>query len=263
MEQRDLTILWKALADPKRRRIVQLLHEKAHTTGEICTHFDVSRFAIMRHLKVLEQAELIQTRREGRQRWNFLNDALFQEIQQTYLAGESNGDYQLQAVLGFLSREAQAGEQLVSPQSPLKQALHLPALPAQVFQALTNDVNQWWSYRLAADSHVYLEPQVGGRFYEAFSDGGGVLYATVTYLKPNHEIRLYGSLGMMDGIAYNSIHITLEPQPDESTCLQLTHYFSDQMSAVTMAAFSRSWEELLSQHLKAFIVQRFHTRPPA
>ncbi|UCC51419.1 MAG: helix-turn-helix transcriptional regulator, partial [Anaerolineaceae bacterium] len=105
MKQLDLTPLWRALAEPKRRRIIQLLHEQAQTTSEISSHFDVSRFAIMRHLKVLEQASLIKTRREGRQRWNYLNEDLFQEIQRTYLESEISGDYQLRDILSFLARE--------------------------------------------------------------------------------------------------------------------------------------------------------------
>jgi DNA-binding transcriptional ArsR family regulator len=74
MNQIDLVPLWKALADPKRRRIVQMLGQQARTTGELCSFFDVSRFSIMRHLRVLEQTGFIKSRREGRQRCNYLNE---------------------------------------------------------------------------------------------------------------------------------------------------------------------------------------------
>ena len=161
MKQLDLTPFWKALAEPKRRRIIQLLHEQARTTSEISSHFDVSRFAIMRHLKVLEQARLIKTRRDGRQRWNYLNEDLFQEIQQTYLESETNGDYQLRDVLSFLAREE--GGSPAAATGFENQLVHLevelPAKPGRVFQALTDEIDAWWNYRIATDSCMYLEPR--------------------------------------------------------------------------------------------------------
>ena len=65
--------IFKALADPTRRKLLDLLRERPHTTGQLCEHFKSSRFAIMKHLAVLEQAGLVMVRREGRERWNHLN----------------------------------------------------------------------------------------------------------------------------------------------------------------------------------------------
>ncbi|MES3038509.1 MAG: helix-turn-helix domain-containing protein [Bdellovibrionota bacterium] len=66
--------IFKALADGTRRKVLDYLREKPRTTGEICDkikHLD--RCTVMLHLKVLEQADLIMVRREGRVRWNHLN----------------------------------------------------------------------------------------------------------------------------------------------------------------------------------------------
>lgn len=52
--------IWTALADSKRRLIINLLEEEPRTTSELSEFFDVSRFAVMKHLKVLEQANLIK-----------------------------------------------------------------------------------------------------------------------------------------------------------------------------------------------------------
>lgn len=255
MKQLDLTPLWKALAEPKRRRIIQLLHEQARTTSEISSHFDVSRFAIMRHLKVLEQARLIKTRRDGRQRWNYLNEDLFQEIQQTYLDSETNGEYQVRDILSFLAREeggppaAAAGfeNQLVHVE------VELPATPGRVFQALTDEIDAWWNYRIATDSRMYLEPHVGGRFYESFSSEGGALYAVVTFIKPSEEIRLNGSMGLVEEGASNVIQVKLQSKSPDTTLLTLTHRFIGHVSIITVDTFKRSWIELLTQYLKAYI----------
>src|SRR4030095_2309725 len=66
--------VWKALADPTRRAILDLLADRARTTGELSGEFpEVSRFAVMKHLGVLETAGLVVVRRRGRERWNHLN----------------------------------------------------------------------------------------------------------------------------------------------------------------------------------------------
>jgi DNA-binding transcriptional ArsR family regulator len=85
MSDDDLTPIWKALADPTRRKILDLLQERPRTTGDLCTSFKVSRFAVMKHLSVLEQAKLIVVRRRGRERWNYLNAVPLQRIYERWL----------------------------------------------------------------------------------------------------------------------------------------------------------------------------------
>jgi len=258
MQQTDLVPLWKALADAKRRRIIHLLADNTLTTSEICAYFDVSRFAIMRHLKVLEQTGLIQTRREGRQRWNFLNKDLFQQIEQTYLDNQTNGDKQLADILNFLTRQEgeSVKEMAVSERPPIELEVMLQATPHQVFQALTDNIDAWWSYRIMTDSQVCLEPLVGGRFFEAFCDGGGALYAIVTYINPHEEIRLTGSMGLTDSSVNHAIHLTWQPKRAEETHLQLRHHFMNKVNGITVETFKRSWLELLEQQLKSFIEER-------
>lgn len=264
MKQIDLAPIWTALADAKRRRIIRLLHEKPRTTSEISAYFDVSRFAIMRHLKVLERAELIRTKREGRQRWNSLNEDLLLAIQQTYLDDDADGEYELGAILSFLSRE-QGGRLRPASNSrpgPIELEVELPAPSDHVFQALTDEIDGWWSYRIVADSHMLLEPRIGGRFLESFKDGGGALYATVTYFRPGEEIRLNGSMGLSQEGANHVIQIALRPLSAVSTRLTFTQRFFGQVDTLTMDTFKRSWVELLTQHLRAFVQSGIHYQPP-
>lgn len=70
----DLDRVWKALADPTRRAILDLLRRKARTTTDIVERVpDLSRFGVMKHLAVLREAGLVQTREEGRNVINSLN----------------------------------------------------------------------------------------------------------------------------------------------------------------------------------------------
>jgi len=81
-------LLFKALADGRRREILDLLKDAARTTGELCRHFEpaLDRCTVMQHLGVLERAELVIVRREGRLRWNHLNAAPFKEIYDRWIS---------------------------------------------------------------------------------------------------------------------------------------------------------------------------------
>ncbi len=73
--------VFKALANSDRRKILDLLRESPKTTGDLCMFFfKLDRCTVMQHLKVLEKAELIIVKREGRFRWNYLNIAPIQDV---------------------------------------------------------------------------------------------------------------------------------------------------------------------------------------
>ena len=88
MSRRDKErLVFKALADDRRRAILDLLRDGPRTTGEICLHFrKLDRCTVMQHLGVLESAELVIAKREGRQRWNYLNVAPVQEIYDRWIS---------------------------------------------------------------------------------------------------------------------------------------------------------------------------------
>src|SRR5688572_22406449 len=71
-----------AIADPTRRRIVELLAQRDLTAGELVDQFDMSAPAISQHLKVLREAGLITVRAEGQSRIQSLNPAGFDELDQ-------------------------------------------------------------------------------------------------------------------------------------------------------------------------------------
>ena len=67
-------LVFKALADSSRRFLLDLLHKRdGQTLGELEWELTMTRFGVMKHLKVLEEAGLVITRREGREKLHFLN----------------------------------------------------------------------------------------------------------------------------------------------------------------------------------------------
>ncbi|MEW6056588.1 MAG: metalloregulator ArsR/SmtB family transcription factor [Bdellovibrionota bacterium] len=79
--------VFKALADPTRRRILDYLRDQPRTTGELCEKFPkLTRFAVMKHLDVLDDAGLVVVRKEGRLRWNHLNAVPIQMIYERWMS---------------------------------------------------------------------------------------------------------------------------------------------------------------------------------
>ncbi|MDO5153495.1 MAG: autorepressor SdpR family transcription factor [Eubacteriales bacterium] len=81
----------KALSDPTRREILNLLKTGKRSAGEICGHFNITAAAISRHLSVLKDADLISDTREGKYIFYELNVSVLEEIMLwiTDLKGES------------------------------------------------------------------------------------------------------------------------------------------------------------------------------
>lgn len=79
--------VWRALANVTRREMLDTLREGPRTTGQIADRFpEITRFAVMQHLRVLADAELVLARRDGRERYNFLNPVPIQSIVDRWVA---------------------------------------------------------------------------------------------------------------------------------------------------------------------------------
>jgi DNA-binding transcriptional ArsR family regulator len=79
-------MVFKALARPDRRRILDLLRDTPLTTGDIVRQLPaLDRTTVMQHLGVLERARLVITRKRGRLRWNYLDVAPIQRIHERWI----------------------------------------------------------------------------------------------------------------------------------------------------------------------------------
>jgi DNA-binding transcriptional ArsR family regulator len=87
-ERSDHTdLLFKALADPSRRKLLDLLHaHDGQTLNELCEPLDMTRQGVTQHLDVLEAANLVATAWRGREKLHFLNPVPLQEIYDRWIA---------------------------------------------------------------------------------------------------------------------------------------------------------------------------------
>ena len=83
----DDDLLFKALADPGRRRLLDVLHEHdGRTLSELCEYLDMTRQGVTQHLNVLEAANLVAVLWRGREKLHFLNPVPLQEIYERWIA---------------------------------------------------------------------------------------------------------------------------------------------------------------------------------
>ena len=79
--------VFKALADPSRRKLLDVLHtSNGQTLSELCEHLDMTRQAVTKHLLLLEEANLVATVWRGREKLHFLNPVPLHEISERWIA---------------------------------------------------------------------------------------------------------------------------------------------------------------------------------
>jgi len=86
--RRDVTdLLFKSLADPGRRKLLDMLHaHDGRSLNDLCEHLDMTRQGVTQHLAVLEAANLVVTVWRGREKLHFLNPVPLQEIYERWIA---------------------------------------------------------------------------------------------------------------------------------------------------------------------------------
>ncbi len=83
----DPDLLFKALADPTRRQLLDLLHASdGRTLGELCEHLEMTRQGATQHLAVLEAANLVAIQWRGREKLHFLNPVPLQQVVERWVA---------------------------------------------------------------------------------------------------------------------------------------------------------------------------------
>ncbi len=106
MPDTDIDQVFRALADPTRRRLLDRLHQATgQTLTTLCTHMDMTRQAVTQHLRVLEAANLVATVWHGREKLHYLNPVPLHEV---YVRWISKFDHQCLGALHRLRQKVEA-----------------------------------------------------------------------------------------------------------------------------------------------------------
>ena len=95
-----MDMVFKALGDPSRRLLLDRLHaENGQTLGQLCGHLDMTRQAVTKHLKLLEEATLVVTIWRGREKLHYLNPVPIHEIAERWISKYERGRLRVLAEL--------------------------------------------------------------------------------------------------------------------------------------------------------------------
>lgn len=191
--------VWRALADPTRRALLDRLRGRPRTTGDLAAGFpQITRYAVMKHLSVLVEAGLVTVERRGRQRLNHLDAVPLRAAYERWMAPYA----EQHAVAALRLRDAVQTRQeaemdtstVLTGAIDLRTEIDIAAPRAKVWESLLR-FGEWWPHRHRADGAVTLEPWPGGRFTETW-DGGGALWGTVTRVDAGSLLAVSGAMAM-------------------------------------------------------------------
>jgi uncharacterized protein YndB with AHSA1/START domain/DNA-binding transcriptional ArsR family regulator len=221
--------VFRALADPSRRQLLDLLYVRdGRTLGELEAHLPMTRFGVMKHLRVLEEAGLIATRKVGREKLHYLNPVPIQLIANRwinkYSAARASALADLKAVLegehkGEHAMTTAASTQ-VRPKLVNQIIIHAPQ--TRVWEAVTTpEFTSRYYYGCALKSD--LTP--GSPFTYQMPNGAAIVEGEVVVSDPpNRLVHTYHSLWPpMNEDAPTKVTWELETMPGGVTRVTVVH----------------------------------------
>lgn len=169
--------VFKALSDPTRRQLLDTLRDRGGLTlTELEQGLGMTRFGVMKHLKVLEEANLVVTRRDGRFKYHYLNALPIQEVADRWMAPYAKP----LARFALNLKNALESTPPMADKPDFVVSTYIRTTPDRLWEALTNpEMTRQFYY----GGRVQAELEVGGRF---------------DYLDPNGEINLRGEVLEID-----------------------------------------------------------------
>jgi uncharacterized protein YndB with AHSA1/START domain len=179
----DDDAVFKALGDPSRRLLLDRLFERdGQTLNELTAHLpSMTRFGVMRHLGVLEEAGLITTRREGRQKRHFLNPVPIRLVHDRWIGKFA------EPVVGAMAAMKRTLEAEAMSAPDHVYSVYIKASPDRVWRAITDGVEtEQYYYGTRVDS----DWSKGGRIVYAYPDGSTAADGEVLDIEPGKFVRM-------------------------------------------------------------------------
>lgn len=205
--------MFKALADPTRRDLLdELFREDGQTLHALEAHFDMTRYGVMKHLKQLEEAGLVVTRRRGREKLHFLNPVPIRLVHDRWVSKYAEP---WAAALSDLKTR------LESPMEKIFE-IYIKTTPERLWEAITDsDIRSKYQFGMKINS----DWTPGGRF-ELAPDGGDLLGEgeNLEVDPPRKLVQTMRALWGEDVKAEGTSRITWEIKPVGDSChLTVTH----------------------------------------
>ena len=247
----DQKFIWKALADQTRRTILDLLRTKEYTVGELSVHFgsQMSRIAVMKHLKILEKANLVFDENKGREHWYRLNVVPIEEIYNRWI--RSYEKIWSQSLINLKNLAEKSEQNMELKFIEIKQIIDISASPERVFSLITNNISDRWGKPYLSNqssTQITLDAKIGGLLYESQGSEYGYKWGDVSRLKKDEILEITGTLSMPNAI-YGKIIFTLEKN-GKGTKVELVHKAYGDLTDDSKQKYTNGWHNLIGIRLK-------------
>lgn len=215
---------WKALSDATRRGILDLLRVEPANTGTLCDAFpELGRHAVIRHLKLLEDAGFVRVEARGRERINHLNPVPLQRIYERWMRPYEQLWASSVLTLSELAESRQQnlerdqtrrnqGENDMSETDVRVLTIEVEhtvnASPSTVWQTLIDEKAAWWTF-VEDGGAVSLDPRLGGFMINDLGNGNAFTYGVIRGLHADKELIMDGTFGM-PGAIHGQLRVRLE-----------------------------------------------------
>ena len=250
---RDEDLVFKALADPTRRALLDRLRDQdGQTLGELCVHVAMTRQSATQHLDILEAASLVTTIRRGRQRLHYFNPVPLWAIQERWI--DKFGRSRLRT-LSMSKRQAE--EEPMTEPPTYRYVTYIESSPERVWDALTSaDLTaQYWGHSNVSDW------QVGSSWEHRRLDGSQVADVVGTVLEsspPRQLVVTFDAPGETPPGGPSKVTFDIEPY-HEIVRLTVTHENLPDKDA--LEAISEGWPAVCA-NLKS-LLETGHVLPQA
>ena len=130
----DPDLLFKAIADPSRRKLLDVLHaHDGRTLGELCEHLAMARQSVTQHLGLLEAANLVTVQRRGREKLHFLNPVPLHDIYERWIR-----KFESAAPEGLARPQTTSGKRRAMNKSEFVYVTYIRTTPERLWTALTD-----------------------------------------------------------------------------------------------------------------------------
>jgi uncharacterized protein YndB with AHSA1/START domain/DNA-binding transcriptional ArsR family regulator len=231
--------IFKALADEHRRKLLDLLYERdGQTQSELETHLPMTRFGVMKHLQLLEDAGLITTRKIGREKFHYLNPVPIQEVYERWVSKYARPWAQ---TLTTLKQHLEETDMQTKPNHVMQ--IIIRTTPEKLWQALT-DGNLTQQYYFNSRFESTLEKGAPYRY----QDNGFVLIdGTIIESQPyTRLVMTFNAHFSEEAKQLPASTVTIDIQELGQTCkLTMTHSDLDMTKPITQG-FINGWTEIFS-----------------
>jgi len=238
----ETTPVFRALADPHRRLLLDRLHERdGQTLGELCTHLpEMTRFGCMKHLRVLEEAGLVSSRKVGREKFHYLNPVPIQLVYDRWVSKYAKPWARALTGLKYALEDDSVTDTVVATTSHVLQ-VYIRTTPERLWQALT-DGSMTRLYFFGANIQSDWQP---GSPILHLSDSGDVMISgeIIEVDPPRKLVTTFTGADRPDAPPST---VTFEIEPKGDACrLVLTHSDLVAGSAQANDVFN-GWSQILS-----------------